>query len=190
MKQKPRSRGMACPIPTLRIPCNAFHASLAIHIAVVYDGRTARLENAMVQQSRRIPLSPEARQAIERQLAAFREKFGRDPNDDDPILFDPDADDPVPLSDDKYERMMIEAMAEVGISQAMIFAFKRTGRIVTERNKHLLTAEELREWTRLLEDCGLTVFRLEELSPSEVDLETTKKPIGKSGGWQSNRRAG
>jgi hypothetical protein len=100
----------------------------------------------MVQQPRRIRLSPEARQAIERQLAAFREKFGRDPNDDDPILFDPDADDPVPLSDEKYERMMIEAMTEVGISQAMIFAFKRTGRIVTETNKHLLTAEELREW--------------------------------------------
>ena len=100
----------------------------------------------MVQQPRRIRLSPEARQAIERQLAAFREKFGRDPNDGDPIFFDPDADDPVPLSDEKYERMMIEAMAEVGISQAMIFAFKRTGRIVTKRNKHLLTAEELREW--------------------------------------------
>jgi integrase len=100
----------------------------------------------MAQQSRHIPLSPEALEAIERQLEAFRRKFGRDPNDNDPILFDPDADDPVPLSDDKYERMMIEAMAEVGISQAMIFAFKRTGRIVTERNKHLLTPEELREW--------------------------------------------
>ena len=100
----------------------------------------------MAQQSRRSPLSPEALEAIERQLEAFRRKFGCDPNDNDPILFDPDADDPVPLSDDKYERMMIEAMAEVGISQAMIFAFKRTGRIVTERNKHLLTPEELREW--------------------------------------------
>jgi hypothetical protein len=108
--------------------------------------------NAMVQQLRRIRLSPEARQGIERQLAAFREKFGRDPNDDDPILFDPDADDPVPLSDKKYERMMIEAMTEVGISKAMIFAFKRTGRIVTERNKHLLTAEELREWNDAVDE--------------------------------------
>ena len=44
MKQKPRSRGMACPIPTRRIGCNAPHASLAIHIAVVYDCRTSRLE--------------------------------------------------------------------------------------------------------------------------------------------------
>jgi len=108
--------------------------------------------NAMVQQPRRIRLSPEARQAIERQLAAFREKFGRDPNDDDPIFFDPDADDPVPLSDEKYEGMMIEAMVEVGISQAMIFAFRRTGRIVTERNKHLLTAEELREWNDAVDE--------------------------------------
>jgi len=106
----------------------------------------------MVQQSRRIPLSPEALEAIERQLEAFRRKFGRDPNDDDPILFDPDADDPVPLSDGKYERMMIEAMAEVGISQAMIFAFKRTGRIVTEMNKHLLTSEELREWNDAVDE--------------------------------------
>ena len=106
----------------------------------------------MVQQPRRIRLSPEVRQAIDRQLAAFREKFGRDPNDADPIFFDPDADDPVPLSDEKYECTMIEAMAEVGISQAMIFAFKRTGRIVTERNKHLLTAEELREWNDAVDE--------------------------------------
>jgi hypothetical protein len=51
----------------------------------------------MAQQSRHIPLSPEALEAIERQLEAFRRKFGRDPNDNDPILFDPDADDPCAL---------------------------------------------------------------------------------------------
>ena len=44
MMRKPRSRGIACPIPTLLIRCNPLHASLAIHIAVVYDCRTARLE--------------------------------------------------------------------------------------------------------------------------------------------------
>ena len=76
----------------------------------------------------------------------------RNPTNNDPIFFDPDADEPVPLSDEKYERMMIEAMTEVGISQAMIFAFKRTGRIVTERNKHLLTAEELRECNDAVDD--------------------------------------
>ena len=63
-----------------------------------------------------------------------------------PILFYPDADEPMRLSEEKYERMMIDAMAEVGISPAMIFALKRTGRIVTERNRYLLSAEQLREW--------------------------------------------
>ena len=43
--------------------------------------------------------------------------------------------------------------------------------------------------TRLLEDCGLGVFRIEELSQNEFDLETARKPVG-SGGWQSGRRAG
>ena len=106
----------------------------------------------MAQQFQHMPLSPEALEAIERQLEAFRRKFGRDPTDNDPVLFDPDADEPVPLSDEKYERMMIEAMTEVGISQAMIFAFKRTGRIVTDRNKHLLTSEELREWNDAVDE--------------------------------------
>ena len=111
-----------------------------------------RLERRHGPAVPRVPLSRGALEAIERQLEAFRRKFGRDPNDNDPILFDPDADEPAPLSDEKYERMMIEAMAEVGISQATIFAFKRTGRIVTAMNKHLLTAEELREWNDAIEE--------------------------------------
>ena len=114
--------------------------------------RPQRLERRHGPAVPRVPLSPEALEAVERQLEAFRRKFGREPTDNDPILFDPDADEPVPLGDDKYERMMIEAMAEVGISQGTILAFKRTGRIVTERNKHLLTLEELREWDDAIEE--------------------------------------
>ncbi len=111
----------------------------------------------MPDQSKPVSLSPEAIDAIERHLEAFRQKFGRDPTDNDPILFDPDADEPVPLSEEKYERMMIEAMAEVGISQAMIFAFKRTGRIVTEKNRHLLSAEELQEWDEAINEYHRTI---------------------------------
>jgi len=44
--------------------------------------------------------------------------------------------------------------------------------------------------TRLLEDCGLRVFRIEELSQRDFDLEITKKPVGKSGDRPSDRRAG
>ena len=82
----------------------------------------------------------------------FRKKFGDDPRPDDPIFFDPDADEPRPISDDRYEQAMVEAMAAAGIRPELIYAFKRTGRIVTERNQSLLTPEELREWDAAIDE--------------------------------------
>ncbi len=44
--------------------------------------------------------------------------------------------------------------------------------------------------TRVLEDCGLKVFKLEELSHAEFEVETSRKPVGGWGDSQSNRRVG
>jgi hypothetical protein len=41
---------------------------------------------------RSIKLNPELHQAMQRQLQAFRDKFGRDPEPADPVFFDDDAD--------------------------------------------------------------------------------------------------
>ena len=100
----------------------------------------------MARPSKHMPLHAEAPDAIACQLEAFRKKFGRDPGPDDPIFFDPSAKDPVPLNPQQYEQDMIETMAQAGINPAFIYAFKRTGRIVTESNKHRLTENELRRW--------------------------------------------
>jgi hypothetical protein len=42
-------------------------------------------------------------EAFEANLQAFREKFGRDPGPDDPVFFDPDADEPTPLGTDGWQ---------------------------------------------------------------------------------------
>ena len=89
-----------------------------------------------------INLSAEGQQLIERQLEAFREKFGRYPGPDDPVFFDPDEDTPVPLSDEEYERAVVAGMPQAGLDPAVIYAFKRTGRMVTDSNKHLLSKRE------------------------------------------------
>jgi hypothetical protein len=100
----------------------------------------------MAHHPKRMPLHADAPETIASQLEAFRKKFGRDPCPDDPIFFDPDANDPVPLNPQQYEQDMIETMAQAGINPAFIYAFKHTGRIVTESNKHRLTEKELRRW--------------------------------------------
>jgi len=86
------------------------------------------------------------------QLEAFRKKFGRDPCPDDPIFFDPDANEPAPLNPQQYEQAMIETMSQAGTDPAFIYAFKRTGRIVTESNKHRLTEKELRQWNDAIDE--------------------------------------
>jgi len=109
------------------------------------------------EEDKLIYLSAEGQQLIERQLEAFRKKFGRYPGPDDPVFFDPDEDRPVPLSDEEYERAVVAAMPQAGLDPAVIYAFKRTDKMVTDSNKHLLSKKELRQWNDAIEEYHRTV---------------------------------
>jgi hypothetical protein len=61
----------------------------------------------------------------------FIDKHGREPGPNDPVFFDP----PHP---EHLEHMMVEDMKAAGLDPAFIYAFEKTGRIVTEQNQHLL----------------------------------------------------
>ena len=47
---------------------------------------------------------------------------------------------------------MVEAMKRAGIDPAFIYAFEKTGRLVTEQNQHLLPEGALDEWQAALEE--------------------------------------
>jgi hypothetical protein len=103
--------------------------------------------------SKSVPLVPETKDVLEKQSAAFRKKFGREPSGDDPIFFDPDADEPRPLSEaqiDQYQSGIIQAMQTANIPGELIYAFQKTGRLVTEDTMPLLTDEELEEWNKAI----------------------------------------
>ncbi|MFE2869877.1 hypothetical protein [Embleya sp. NPDC059259] len=90
-------------------------------------------------------------EAFAAQTEAFRAKFGRDPGPDDPLFFDPDADEPVALSRQGFDRAlgeMAERAAEVGVDPAMIHAWREVGYIVTQENRHTFSAEEVRAFTQ------------------------------------------
>jgi hypothetical protein len=101
---------------------------------------------------RAVPMDDATAAVIQEQLEAFRAKFGRDPEGDEPIFFDPNCDVPAPLMPEKMEEEMVRAMESSGIAPQLIHAYRRTGRLVTEQNQDLLPAEEIEEWNAAVEE--------------------------------------
>src|SRR5207248_7598441 len=99
---------------------------------------------------RSIKLNPELHQVMQRQLEAFRDKFGRDPGPDDPVFFDDDADAPVPINLDSLQRQIIAVMNKARAAPELIYAYCRTGVIATDQNYDLLSPEDRDAWERAI----------------------------------------
>jgi hypothetical protein len=77
---------------------------------------------------------------------AFRVKFGREPGPDDPVFFDPEADDPRRLGLAEGAEMwsaLARRLAERGVDPAYALGAADVGYLVTDRNRHLFTALEV-----------------------------------------------
>ncbi|MEI7059041.1 hypothetical protein WBG06_24685 [Nocardioides sp. CCNWLW239] len=94
--------------------------------------------------SRTVQLDEETAGA-RRQREHFVEKFGREPTDDDPIFFDPNADEPRPMGEPDWDEILA-AFDAAGIDGAMGEAYRELGFIVTEMNQHTFTAHEVELW--------------------------------------------
>ena len=99
----------------------------------------------------------ELENALAKQVQAFRNKFGRDPGPHDPILFDPDAEEPTPLDPREVTTALVAAGYRTGLPAAYIHAIEKTGLIVTEANMHLLSEANLNQWQAAVEE-GEKIF--------------------------------
>jgi hypothetical protein len=91
-------------------------------------------------------LNDEVTAALDEQKRRFREKFGRDAGAEDPIFFDPDADTPQPISKaglDEMTGQILSTAGKAGVRPELIYAMRKTGKIVTESNQQLLTDDGL-----------------------------------------------
>ena len=86
-----------------------------------------------------VPLPGELADALEQQRRQFTEKHGREPGPDDRLF-----SDLPPL--EHVEHQMVRAMHRAGLDPAFIYAFEKTGLLVTEQNQHLIPEKDLDEW--------------------------------------------
>ena len=99
-----------------------------------------------------IPLDPESVAALKTLEAEFEQKFGRKPGPGDPIFFDPDSDTPQAMNVQKVTDELAFTMVRAGIDPALIYAFRKTGLIVTEANEGKLLPEDLAEWHAAIDE--------------------------------------
>ena len=92
-----------------------------------------------------IPVSDEVLEVIEEQRRKFREQHGRDFGPGDKLFFDA-------LPVEHVEHYLVEAMKKAGLDPAIIYAFEKTGLLVTEENQHLLPDNDLAEWEAAIEE--------------------------------------
>ena len=107
-----------------------------------------------------IPISEAMADVLQEQRRKFIEKNGREPGPDD-LLF-PDLPHP-----EQIEHLTVKAMKEAGIDPAIIYAYEKTGRLVTEANQHLLSDADLDEWQDAIEE-----YEAKHRKPPEYPLGT------------------
>lgn len=113
-------------------------------------GRRQRAPN----HANHVPL--EIRQTLEELYYRFREKFGRDTGPNDPIFFDPHSDQPAPLGrealNETWDRMADAMVRQGEITPETAYAMKKTGLLVTDQTKDLLSNAELGEWNDAVQE--------------------------------------
>ncbi|TDD79049.1 hypothetical protein [Actinomadura rubrisoli] len=96
---------------------------------------------------------PQITDALRQQQELFRDKFGREMGPSDPVFFDPDADEPVPVDEGKMMaeiRQEAERMPDPQM-RAYLLAFAECGYMVTEANQHTFSAHEAEAFTDAVE---------------------------------------
>src|SRR5262249_13834915 len=109
----------------------------------------------------KVAITERTREILEAQQQRFREKFGRDPGPNDPVFFDPDAPNPVPMSAVKIEADVLEAMRKAGTPPQIAYAYKRTGGLLLREDmREHWPPDRVKEW----DDAINEYFAIEEAS--------------------------
>ncbi len=99
------------------------------------------------------PQAAEMAGALEALRRDFVDRFGRKPGPSDPLLADPDAAVPTPLSADAFDAMLDRLADGVDdpVVKAKVLASKDVGYILTEDTLHLFSAYEIDLWEAALD---------------------------------------
>ena len=118
-----------------------------------------------------IRLGQDGAAMIEAQRRFFEEKFGRPPGPDDPLFFDPDADEPQLMSLPGVETATVGMLEAAGISPAWIYAYQHTDGLLPRPDGSFTSERDSAEWHEAVD----RYMKLHQAaSPVDHEAETRK----------------
>ncbi len=104
----------------------------------------------LTRDSKVLRVDPDQAVALEALVRRFEEKFGRPPGPDDPLFFDPDADEPQPVSLTGLETETVAMLEAAGICPAWIYAYQHTGGLLPRPDGSFASARDQAEWDEVI----------------------------------------
>jgi hypothetical protein len=68
------------------------------------------------------------------------------------VFFDPTKDTPTALDEDQVKLDTLRAMSDAGIDAKLMYAYEKTGRLLTRKNKKYLSQVEIKEWEEAINE--------------------------------------
>jgi hypothetical protein len=90
-------------------------------------------------------MTEEVTEVLRQLRQAFIDKHGREPEPDELLFSD------LPHLE-HLEALLVEDMKEAGLDPAFIFAFEKTGLLVSEQNQHLIPEKDLENWRAAIDE--------------------------------------
>lgn len=120
---------------------------------VRYKGTMGRTDDD--DRIRAIVIKQELEEILNEHRRLFTENSGGELDPDDPIFFDPDADIPQSITretSDQLVEQMVKVMRQAGFNEGDIYAYRKTGLLITEENIDLMKPEELEEFEEAVKE--------------------------------------
>jgi hypothetical protein len=161
---------LAVPTFTQPVPAPDRAFTAAPGIALQQIAFELGYHQVVTRDSKAIRVGPDGKAALDAQVRAFERKFGRPPEPDEPIFFDPDADEPQPMPLVGLEQAGTDMLTAAGICDAWIYAYQHTDGLLPRPDGSFNSDTDRRDW-------DTAVARFLRAHPDHVvdqDLELAK----------------
>ena len=161
---------LAMPTFSQPVPATDRRFTAAPGIALQQIAFEMGYPQVLTRDSKTIRVGPDGKAALDAQVRAFERKFGRPPEPDEPIFFDPDADQPQPMPLVGLEQAGTDMLEAAGICDAWIYAYQHADGLLPRPDGGFNSDKDRRDW-------DTAVARFLRTHPDSVvdhDLELAK----------------